>query len=234
MQGRRLSIDRKPVVTDYGGDGSARFRNWLKEQSKLVEARQNSDGKEKHESQDNLERGIRSRRGSICDQKSNSLNQNGSRRGSVFQGIENASNRAESRMSVTGTAMIGSRRGSIASTHPEDVDLGWLAWKESRRNESRRASVVSISGEDHGVKSVSKWTKAVNAVTDQAARENGREHKRSLKEKIHIRTGRSLSTTTAPSDNLRLRMLEDHLKKHSLRLSSHAMCMVCTRILEGQ
>ena len=26
-------------------------RNWLKEQSKLVEARQNSDGKEKHESQ---------------------------------------------------------------------------------------------------------------------------------------------------------------------------------------
>ena len=36
------------------------------------------------------------------------------------------------------------------------------------------------------------------------------------------------------SDNLRLRMLEDHLKKHSLRLSSHAMCMVCTRILEGQ
>ena len=26
MQGRRLSIDRKPVVTDYGGDGSARFR----------------------------------------------------------------------------------------------------------------------------------------------------------------------------------------------------------------
>jgi len=229
MQGRRLSTERKPVVTDYGGDGSARFRNWLKEQSKLVEARQNSDGKEKPESQDNLECGIRSRRGSICDQKSNSLNQNGSRRGSVFQGIENASNRAESRMSVT-----GSRRGSIASTHPEDVDLGWLAWKESRRNESRRASVVSISGEDHGVKSVSKWTKAVNAVTDQAARENGREHKRSLKEKIHIRTGRSLSTTTAPSDNLRLRMLEDHLKKHSLRLSSHAMCMVCTRILEGQ
>jgi len=229
MQGRRLSTERKPVVTDYGGDGSARFRNWLKEQSKLVEARQNSDGKEKPESQDNLERGIRSRRGSICDQRSNSLNQNGSRRGSVFQGIENASNRAESRMSVT-----GSRRGSIASTHPEDVDLGWLAWKESRRNESRRASVVSISGEDHGVKSVSKWTKAVNAVTDQAARENGREHKRSLKEKIHIRTGRSLSTTTAPSDNLRLRMLEDHLKKHSLRLSSHAMCMVCTRILEGQ
>ena len=72
-------------------------RNWLKEQSKLVEARQNSDGKEKPESQgrelffffflhfiphskDNLERGIRSRRGSICDQRSNSLNQNGSRR----------------------------------------------------------------------------------------------------------------------------------------------------------
>ena len=47
MQGRRLSIDRRPVVAD-GGDGGARFRNWLKEQSKLVETRQ-SDKKEKEE-----------------------------------------------------------------------------------------------------------------------------------------------------------------------------------------
>ena len=69
--------------------------------------------------------------------------------------MEDASNRAESRMSVAGmkshlsislfkvTQLIeeqpGSRRGSIAtSSHPEDVDLGWLAWKESRKNESRR------------------------------------------------------------------------------------------------
>ena len=81
-------------------------------------------------------------------------------RGSVFQGIENASNRAESRMSVAGMQKnnhivifcfhcegndtIGSRRGSIASTHPEDVDLGWLAWKESRRNESRRWRISDL------------------------------------------------------------------------------------------
>ena len=81
-------------------------------------------------------------------------------RGSVFQGIENASNRAESRMSVAGmqknnhlvifhfhcegNVTTGSRRGSIASTHPEDVDLGWLAWKESRRNESRRWRISDL------------------------------------------------------------------------------------------
>ena len=73
-------------------------------------------------------------------------------RGSLLHGVEDASNRAESRMSVTGRQSSlsivqpllslekpGSRRGSIAaSSHPEDVDLGWLAWKESRKNESRR------------------------------------------------------------------------------------------------
>ena len=182
-------------------------------------------------------------------------------------------------------ATTGSRRGSIASTHPEDVDLGWLAWKESRRNESRRwrisdmifhqLSLLSISrnknrrwkksgliiitcviinlnrweqkvenigsSKNHyyhwsqgrawwasaekttawrvwamfnfaflyssifhcisafvilvfqyisihfqypslklimNTSQLSNWTKAVNAVTDQAARENGREHKR--------------------------------------------------------
>jgi len=214
MQGRRrLSIDRKPVLAD-GGDGGARFRNWLKEQSKLVEARKTD--------KDEIEGG--SRRGSIT-----SISPMKSRRGSLLDGVENGPSRADSRMSVA-----GSRRGSIAaSSHPEDVDLGWLAWKESRKNESRRASVVSISGEDHGVKSIGKWTKAVKAVT--AAREDGREEeKRSEKDRIHVRTGRSIGISTAPSDSLRLKMLEDHLKKHSLRLSSHAMCMVCTRILEGQ
>ena len=35
-----------------------------------------------------------------------------------------------------------------------------------------RASVVSISGEDHGLKSISKWTKAVKAVT--ASKEDDR------------------------------------------------------------
>jgi len=162
MQGRRLSIDRRPIVAD-GGDGGARFRNWLKEQSKLVEARQ-ADKKEKEET------GGGSRRGSFT-----SLSPVKGRRGSLLNGVENAtgSNRAESRMSVAGS----SRRGSIAaSSHPEDVDLGWLAWKESRKNESRRASVVSISGEDHGLKSIGKWTKAVEAVT--AAREGSREEEK--------------------------------------------------------
>ena len=42
----------------------------------------------------------------------------------------------------------------------------------------KRASVVSISGEDHGVKSIGKWTKAVKAVT--AAREDGREEEKRL------------------------------------------------------
>ena len=78
----------------------------------------------------------------------------------------------------------GSRRGSIASTNPEDVDLGWLAWRQSRRSESRRwrrsggrfrrsnalvfrSSVVSISGEDHGVPSVKRWTRSVCPLTYQ-------------------------------------------------------------------
>ena len=42
----------------------------------------------------------------------------------------------------------------------------------------QRASVVSISGEDHGLKSIGKWTKAVQAVT--AAREDGREEEKRL------------------------------------------------------
>ena len=49
------------------------------------------------------------------------------------------------------------------STQGEDVDLGWLAWRDSRRSESRRSSVVSISGEDHGLPSVRHWTRALNA-----------------------------------------------------------------------
>jgi len=53
--------------------------------------------------------------------------------------------------------------------------------KESRKNESRRASVVSISGEDHGLKSIGKWTKAVKAVT--AAREDGREEESTSEQK---------------------------------------------------
>ena len=36
------------------------------------------------------------------------------------------------------------------------------------------------------------------------------------------------------SDKLRLRLLEDHLKKHSLRDESHALCVVCRKILEGE
>ena len=37
---------------------------------------------------------------------------------------------------------------------------------------------MSISGEDHGLKSIGKWTKAVKAVT--AAREDGREEEKRL------------------------------------------------------
>ena len=36
------------------------------------------------------------------------------------------------------------------------------------------------------------------------------------------------------SEAMRLRMLEDHVTKHSLRSAPHAMCGVCTRILEGK
>ena len=36
------------------------------------------------------------------------------------------------------------------------------------------------------------------------------------------------------SDNNRLKMLEDHVTKHSLRDQPHSMCKVCTRILEGK
>ena len=42
-----------------------------------------------------------------------------------------------------------------------------------------RASVVSISGEDHGLKSMSKWTKAVKSVAD--ARQGRDEDKRCVK-----------------------------------------------------
>ena len=38
---------------------------------------------------------------------------------------------------------------------------------------------MSISGEDHGVKSIGKWAKAVKAVT--AAREDGREEDKRLR-----------------------------------------------------
>ena len=34
---------------------------------------------------------------------------------------------------------------------------GWRVWRQSRRSESRRGSVVSISGEDHGVKSMTRY-----------------------------------------------------------------------------
>ena len=36
------------------------------------------------------------------------------------------------------------------------------------------------------------------------------------------------------NESLRLRMLEDHVTKHSLRSEPHSMCKVCTRILEGK
>ena len=36
------------------------------------------------------------------------------------------------------------------------------------------------------------------------------------------------------SEAMRLRMLEDHVTKHSLRSEPHTMCSVCTRILEGK
>ena len=35
-------------------------------------------------------------------------------------------------------------------------------------------------------------------------------------------------------DKARLKMLEDHVTKHSLRSEPHTMCAVCTRILEGR
>ena len=37
----------------------------------------------------------------------------------------------------------------------------------------------------------------------------------------------------ASQDKARLKMLEDHVTKHSLRSKPHTMCAVCTRILEG-
>ena len=46
------------------------------------------------------------------------------------------------------------------------------------KDSDKRASVVSISGEDHGVKSIGKWTKAVKAVT--AAKEDSREEEKRL------------------------------------------------------
>ena len=39
---------------------------------------------------------------------------------------------------------------------------------------------------------------------------------------------------TIRSETMRLRMLEDHVTKHSLRSQPHTMCRVCTRILEGK
>ena len=91
-------------------------------------------------------------------------------------------------------------------------------------SESRRASVVSISGEDHGVKSVANITRSISRLgkildgLDDINKVKGRHY---------------ISTDSSSQDKARLKLLEDHVTKHSLRMKPHTMCSVCTRILEG-
>merc|ERR1711892_327577 len=111
-----------------------------------------------------------------------------SRRGSVSSHVGQVGNSNAFRDS-----RASSRRSSIVSTQGDDLDLGWLAWRDSRRSESRRTSVVSISGEDHGLRSVSNWTRALNAAKKEKENRNN----------LHVKTGRTFGTTQAPSDKLR-------------------------------
>ena len=91
----------------------------------------------------------------------------------------------------------------------EDIDFGWLAWRDSRRSESRRSSVVSISGEDHGLPSLGKWTKVLAATRrrkfdrfeDSLFLDINSDHLRDEEssvrrshENVHIKTGRTVGT----------------------------------------
>ena len=110
--------------------------------------------------------------------------------------------------------------------------------------ESRRSSVLSLSGEDHGVASVAGVTRArgmeetPNMVTGKHAVKGvntrhvstNSSHELDYEFYYHV----SLLHIMIRSEAMRLRMLEDHVTKHSLRSEPHTMCSVCTRILEGK
>ena len=84
--------------------------------------------------------------------------------------------------------------------------------------------MVSISGEDHGVKSVANMTRSISRlgkIIDE------------LDDTKMVKGRRFISTDSSRQDKARLKLLEDHVTKHSLRMEPHAMCSVCTRILEG-
>ena len=84
--------------------------------------------------------------------------------------------------------------------------------------------MVSISGENHGVKSVANMTRAVSRlgrVLDD------------LDDTKMVKGRTFMSTHSSSKDKARLKLLEDHVTKHSLRQKPHSMCAVCTRILEG-
>ena len=91
-------------------------------------------------------------------------------------------------------------------------------------SESRRSSVVSLSGEDHGLNSVASMTRSVSRLGKILDDLND----------TKMVKGRAFESTKSSSqDKARLKLLEDHVTKHSLRMKPHTMCAVCTRILEG-
>ena len=157
-----------------------------------------------------------------------------------------------------------SRRSSVTSltSGQDSLDPSWRVWKLSRRRwycrldtglwcdlcwhliirESRRSSVLSVSGEDHGVASVAGGTRTRGAEEETPSMVTGKQfvqggNTRSGARACHefIVTHQSwFMTLSIRSETMRLRMLEDHVTKHSLRSEPHTMCRVCTRILEGK
>jgi len=117
-----------------------------------------------------------------------------------------------------------SRRPSVCSSVAglDDLDPSWRVWRLSRLRDRRRSSVVSLSGEDHGVNTIGNISRSVSS-----------RNVASGWEKIRMVTGKSYISESRSSDN-RLKLLEDHVTKHSMKSKPHSFCLVCKKILEGK
>ena len=94
--------------------------------------------------------------------------------------------------------------------------------------------MLSVSGEDHGVASVAGVTRTRGAEEETPTMVTGKQFVKGGNTKYKFSSNHLGSSDFVRSEAMRLRMLEDHVTKHSLRSEPHTMCRVCTRILEGK
>ena len=165
--------------------------------------------------------------------------------------------RSVSRCESRSQSRSQSRRSSVMSVRSEDdLDCSWRVWRSSRR----RLSIMSSWFEIFSI-FYPKWEAEVQR--GEHLRRGPRSEECRQHVQVHLEAGQDprrpqwdqggsgqdlsvqqlqqvgrLDLTLRDSvlhsqDKARLKMLEDHVTKHSLRSQPHTMCSVCTRILEG-